>query len=302
MSTEKGLPSEGKEAAMVRSRNPGRIASAVALLVLALLAGSVAGPSGGLVTAATATSPTATPSAIQTLPDWILKYIAVDVSVSSIYGIMGYGSVTLGDAEYRLSGGGTVRFEYSDRVQDMPIFSRIQVEGKPDVVPVHDAKPVDDFRIPLGGGLALAPHDEVTVQRLTDVLGDPVNDVTTVNDSLFEEPRSLERHLDFIGVEVTLRQPVEGSDKSRWSVAGIEFSTPAYASPRGLKVGMALAEVQRRFGTDEMSMYVDGSKDGLYAMGIGKNMTYMDWEGPVIGVLFLDDEVVDWSIGYAKAT
>jgi hypothetical protein len=250
-------------------------------------------------------SPTPTPTPLPILPDWFLPYVGIGFGVNSLNSVLGEdipAESRLGFPTYRLSGGGTVHFEYSDRVVDMPIVSRIEVEGRPAIVPSHDAVPVNDFRIDLGGGLSVEPLDAVTIARMTGVLGVPVNDATLRYDSPIDGSRSYFRTLDFIGLEVTLSQAVDAPDKSKWVVESIVFSSADYETPRGLKVGMTLPEIQKRFGTDEFCMYLDGSRDGLHWLSLSKNQTYMDWGGPYLSVEFLDDKVVDWRIDNAEPT
>ena len=246
-----------------------RAASSVltVLLCLALLAGCSAVP-----TATPIATPSPAPSASQTptepprlvLPSEVMRYVGLRVDYDDLLEIAGIADgypFYQESVEYDLSDGGRVRFELADDGWLSRVIARCQVEGEPLVEPSPDPSPVADSRFDRGT-LALDLGDELQVSDLTAVFGSPTSDATVVQD-VPDEGTFRFRTLAFSGVSFTLRQLADAADKTTWVLDGYAVTDPAFASARGLALGMSAEAVIRLFSGKVTLIELEGTMDGL---------------------------------------
>jgi hypothetical protein len=263
---------------------------ATILLCLVLLAGCIVAPTttaaptaGPTATSTPTVTPAPTSAPLLVLPSEVMPFVGIRVDYDDLLKVAGieegypYKQFIV---DFDLSGGGRVHFELEDDGWLSRVIARYQVEGQPLVEPTPDASPVADSRF-VHGTLSFDLGDELQASNLTSALGTPTSDETVVRDVL-DEGSFRFRTLTFARKSFTLAQRSDAADKATWTLDGYSITDPAFATARGLKLGLSAEDVVRLFSGKVFGISIEGTKAGLTRVSVLK-------DGKYIGVEFTAD-------------
>jgi hypothetical protein len=207
-----------------------------------------------------APSPTITPPQI-VLSDEQFACIGIGTSPMSLYDLTGIPKPTQRFEllqDFLLADGGSVHFDYAPFGEEATCISSITISGQAPLVEKPDAHPVADDTFTFRGS-TLKVGAEIVLADLLAACGTPDAMSTVKGKAYIDDVWT--KTLEYPGVTIALNQLLKPSDPAIWTILSVTLTESTHATARGLRVGMAVGDAVKLFGTGafELILNMNGS-------------------------------------------
>jgi hypothetical protein len=208
------------------------------------------------------------PTPIIILPSEISNYFSIGVDVVSLYNL---GNIELPASheifprDYVFSDGTYIICELStDNSYGAVTIRSYSINGGKEIEGFVDSDPINDFDITVNNSTFRTNIGSMTniIDDLS-MFGSPITDITTKENTI-----SFKRVVTYDGIVMTYHRATSESSKDLWWLTDTVLTNDNFITSRGVKVGMAIGEVLRRYASQKFVVEVNGNSGKISELDV----------------------------------